>query len=71
MKIKTTQEAPPHDGAFLSESEILPRLGVSRRTIANWRQRGLPFVKLPGSRLLRYHWPSVENYLLRQQKGQA
>jgi hypothetical protein len=62
---------PPAQSGFQSESEIRPLLGKpSRRTMANWRKRGLPFVRLPGSRLIRYHWPSVQDYFLRQQKGQ-
>jgi predicted site-specific integrase-resolvase len=62
---------PPAQSGFQSESAILPRVGVSRRTLKNWRDRGLiPFVRLPGSRLIKYHWPSVEAALLRQQTGQ-
>jgi predicted site-specific integrase-resolvase len=71
MRNKAIPEAPPHDDGFLSEIQILPRVGISRRTMKNWRDRGLiPFVRLPGSRLVKYHWPSVEAAILRQQKGE-
>jgi predicted site-specific integrase-resolvase len=71
MRTKANQEAPPHDGGFLSQSELLPRLGISRRTLANWRRRGLiPYVKLPGSRRLLFDWQNVKAALLRQEKGQ-
>jgi len=70
MSKKIAQSAPPPDGGFQSESQLLPRLGVSRRTLKNWRDRGLiPFCRLPGSRLVKYHWPSVEAALLRAQKN--
>ena len=57
---------------FIDEAELRRRLGTSRRTIFSWRVSGkIPFVRIPGSRLIRYHWPSIENFLLRQQKGGA
>jgi predicted site-specific integrase-resolvase len=70
MKKDLQLTVPPAQSGFQSESEILPHVGVSRRTLKNWRDRGLiPFVRLPGSRLIKYHWPSVEAALLRQQRG--
>jgi len=54
--------------AFLDEKEMLRRLPISRRTAFTWVQTGkLPCVKI-GRRKL-YHWPSVEQALLRQQRG--
>jgi hypothetical protein len=55
---------------FLDEKEILARIPISRRTLFNWRMSGkIPFVHL-GRRNL-FHWPSVEQALLRQQRGGA
>jgi hypothetical protein len=57
---------------FISEVELRRRLGISRRTAHNWRKSAtakLPFVRVPGSRLIRYHWPTIQNFLLRQQKN--
>jgi predicted site-specific integrase-resolvase len=72
MRNKAIQELPLHDGGFLSEIQILPRLGVSRRTLANWRTRGLiPYVRLPGSRRILFDWDSVKAALMRQQNGQS
>jgi predicted site-specific integrase-resolvase len=72
MSNKAMQSAPPHNGGFLSETQILPLLQVSRRTLKNWRDKGsIPFCRMPGSRLVKYHWPSVEAALLRNQKGAA
>ena len=52
-------------------AELLPRLRVSRRTLATWRSRGvIPFIRLPGSRRILFDWNSVRAALLRQQKGQ-
>jgi hypothetical protein len=54
--------------AFLDEKQILARIPISRRTLFNWRASGkIPFVRL-GRRNL-FHWPSVEQALLRQQRG--
>jgi predicted site-specific integrase-resolvase len=70
MSNKAMQSAPPHDGGFLSESQLLPRLGVSRRTLKTWRDRGLiPFCRLPGSRRILFDWESVRGALLRAQKN--
>jgi predicted site-specific integrase-resolvase len=53
---------------FLTEKQLLTRLPISRRTAFNWIQKGkLPVVKI-GRRKL-YHWKSVEEALLRIQKG--
>ena len=54
---------------FIDTVELCRRLGCSRRTATNLRQRGkLPAVIL--GRLVRFHWPSVQSTLLRQQTGQ-
>ena len=54
---------------FLCEAELLEILPVSRRTLGNWRSQGrIPFVKLPGSRRVLYHWKSIEAALLRTQR---
>lgn len=55
------------DTALLTVPETLARLRVSRRTLATLSQRGLPTVRL--GRAVRYHWPSVEQWLLRNQRG--
>ena len=56
--------------AIIEECELLRRLPISRRTCATWREQGLiPFIRLPGSRRVLYHWPTVEAALLRRQKG--
>jgi predicted site-specific integrase-resolvase len=54
---------------FIDERELLRRVPVSRRTMFNWRESGkIPFVHVGGRRVL-FHWPSVEQALLRAQKG--
>ena len=53
---------------FITETELLRRLPVSRRTLFGWRTSGkIPFVRVSGRRII-FHWPSVEAALLRQQK---
>jgi hypothetical protein len=61
---------PPGEPAgFIGNDELLKRLPVSIGTLQNWRRAGkLPFVKLSGRRVL-YHWPTVEQALLRMQRG--
>jgi predicted site-specific integrase-resolvase len=72
MQNNDIPNTPPALSGFQTESQILPLLGVSRRTLKNWRDKGLiPFCRLPGSRLVKYHWPSVAAALLRNQKGAA
>jgi hypothetical protein len=64
------QVEPPETAEFIGEEELRRRLGVSRRTIFGWRESAkLPFVRIPGSRLIRYHWPTIQNFLLRQQRN--
>ena len=64
--LTATAETP----GFIDETELRRRLGVSRRTIFGWRKSAkLPFVRIPGGRLIRYHWPTIESFLLRQQSG--
>ena len=70
---QTVQNESPGTGRgeseFLSESELLKRLPVCRRTLTSWRKRGqIPFVRLPGSRRVIYHWQSIEAALLRMQQ---
>ena len=61
--------APPGEGGFIDETELLRRIPVSRRTLFGYRESGkLPFVRVSGRRLL-FHWPSVEAALLRGQRG--
>lgn len=54
--------------AFLDEKEMLKELPISRRTLWNWRHQGkIPAIVI-GRRVL-YHRHSVEQALLRLQKG--
>jgi hypothetical protein len=56
------------DSGFINEKQLLARLPISRRTLGNWKAKGiLPFIKI-GRRCL-YDWPSVQNALLRRQRG--
>ena len=60
------QTAEP--AGFINEEVILGRLPICRRTLKAWRDAGkIPFAKI-GKRVL-YHWPSVEQALLRMQRG--
>ena len=52
---------------FLTVNQLLDRLPISRRTLANHRADGkIPEVRL-GGRVL-FHWPTVEAALLRRQR---
>ena len=54
---------------FITEDELLRRVPVCRRTLFQWRANGkIPFVRVSGRKLM-FHWKSVEDALLRQQRG--
>ncbi len=57
----------PHDVGIINEACLLQRIPVAKRTLKNWRDNGLPFIRLPGSRRVLYDWASVHSYLIRQQ----
>jgi hypothetical protein len=57
---------------FLDADELLKRIPVSKGTLLNWRNTGkIPFVKIGGGRRVLYHWPSVQEALLRMQRNAA
>jgi hypothetical protein len=59
---------PLGETGFIGEKQLLARLPVSRRTLGNWKAKGiLPFIKI-GRRCL-YDWASVQGALLRRQRG--
>jgi predicted site-specific integrase-resolvase len=69
MSSEIHEPARVNGTAFIDEAEVLRRLPISRRTLFNWRTSGkIPCVRLGGRRIL-FHWPSVEQALLRQQRG--
>lgn len=62
-------DTPRATGPFLKSQECARLIGVSVPTLDNWRRDGkIPFVRCPG-RSVRFHWPSVEQALLRMQRG--
>jgi predicted site-specific integrase-resolvase len=72
MANELNQVAPSSESVegFINESEVLKRVPVSRRTWYAWRESGeIPCVRLPGSRRVLYHWPTVQAALLRRQRG--
>ena len=61
-------QTPAGEVGFIDEKQLLARLPVSRRTLGNWKAKGmLPFIKI-GRRCL-YDWASVQGALLRRQRG--
>lgn len=55
---------------IISEDELLRRLPICRRTLANWKSKRLiPFIKL--NRRVFYDWGAVHQALLRHQRGVA
>jgi hypothetical protein len=66
MTFNTNSPAPP--AGFKTEGEILQLVPVCRRTLSNWKAKGvIPHLKI-GRRVL-YDWDSVRAALLRQQRG--
>jgi hypothetical protein len=55
---------------FIDEPTLCERLQISRGTAINHRNSGLlPFVKI--GRQVRYHWGTVKESLIRQQRQAA
>jgi len=73
LKVKNNHEvvatkSNPSTSSIIDEAECLRRVPVSRRTWFEWRAQGkIPTIKI-GRRCL-YHWKSVEEALLRLQRG--
>ena len=68
MKQEPQPLAPSNRTGFIDEKELLTLLPISRRTLGNWKIKGLlPFIKI-GRRCL-YDWPSVAEALRRQQRN--
>ncbi|HEY3862042.1 MAG TPA: hypothetical protein VGO59_09155 [Verrucomicrobiae bacterium] len=58
-----------HEPGFIDTATLLQRLPISRRTLATWRTSGkIPYVNVTGRRVL-FHWPTVEQALLKMQRG--
>ena len=56
------------EAGFIDEKQLLAKLPISRRTLGNWKAKGLlPYIKI-GRRCL-YDWASVQGALLRRQRG--
>lgn len=53
---------------IMTESQLLERLPICRRTLYQWRKDGrIPWI--PHGRSVLYHWPSVESALVQNQNG--
>jgi hypothetical protein len=60
-------ESPGGEDGFLDKDGLLKRVPWSPGTLQNRMRSGLPHIK-DGRRVL-FHWPSVSDWLLRQQRG--
>ena len=67
--VLVAQTPPGETAGFIDSGEMLKRIPVCLATLQNWRRAGnIPFITGPGRRVL-YHWPTVEQALLRMQRG--
>lgn len=57
------------DRKLLTTKEVVEAFRISPRTICNWRNRGLPFLKV-SSNSFRYDYEAVLNWVL-EQNGQS
>jgi len=48
---------------FLTINELACELGISPKTLQNWRKQGLPFVRFGPGRLIRFNLDRVAAYL--------
>jgi predicted DNA-binding transcriptional regulator AlpA len=63
---------PGEPGGFIDTDEVLRRLPMSRGTLRarmNDPEDGIPYIRLNGGRKIAWHWPSVEAWMLRHQRG--
>jgi len=61
-------QAASGETGFIDEKRLLAKLPISRRTLGNWKTKGLlPYIKIGRRRL--YDWASVQGALLRRQRG--
>ena len=61
----TSPETSTAASPYIDKKALANRLGLSRRTIDNWMQRGLPHLNL-GARRVRFDLRDVEPWLQRQ-----
>ena len=57
----TPAEILPHSSPYIDKKGLARRMGISRRTVDNWLQRGLPHLKL-GSRRVRFDLREVDDW---------
>jgi len=57
----------PDEDIFIDEATVAARLSIPLKSLRDRRARGLsiPYVRV-GKRQIRYHWPTVRDYFLRQ-----
>jgi excisionase family DNA binding protein len=68
-QLKSPETLSRDEFLFVTSQQLAARLQVSIGTLRNWRESGkLPFIVTPG-RSVRFHLPSVEQALLRAQRG--
>jgi|ERR1035441_1594976 hypothetical protein len=68
-KFLVAHPPPGEPAGFIDNGEMLRRVPVSLGTLQNWRRAGkIPYIKGPGRRIF-WHWPTVEQALLRMQRG--
>lgn len=55
---------------FITFEQLCERVPYSPRKLRDdIKAEHIPSIRLPGDRRLIFHWPSVQNALLRQQRG--
>jgi excisionase family DNA binding protein len=65
-KTETAQPGATGD-ELITTIELSVRLKVSVGTVQNWMRAGLvPYIKLPGTKTVRFNWPDVMRKLSRQ-----
>jgi hypothetical protein len=68
-KFLAAHPPPGEPTAIIDNDEMLRRIPVCLATLQNWRKTGkIPYIQGPGRRVL-YHWPTVEQALVRMQRG--
>lgn len=55
---------------FLTQTELAERLKVHINTINRWQKQGLPFLRLPNAKTIRFDWVEVRAWIESGSAGQ-
>ena len=55
---------------LITQEELAKRLDTTVQSIIIWRRRGLPFIRPPGGRLVRFNYADVLKWMTTEQTSE-